>query len=227
MTRTDGSPLLTWLERLLLTGGAGALLWCTFLVADAFLIQRSAHLQLEAMRQARTRTASPIPPETARVAETPPSSDEARFSPPAIVRPSERPPTAALGELSIPRLNFSAVVFEGSDDRTLRFGLGHLEQTALPGDAGNVAIAGHRDSFFRSLHDLQEGDDIWVDTVDQRVHYRVAWLRVVDPREVSVLDPTSEPALTLVTCFPFQFIGAAPYRFVVRAARVEEGQKPD
>lgn len=211
---------MKWLARLLLTGGTAALLWCAFVMTDACLVQQAAHRRLESMRHATssasTRVETRSPPEAEPL---PPPTAEAPSVLSAIVRPMKSP-AAALGELSIPRLELSAVVFEGTTARTLRFGLGHVKDTPLPGEAGNVAIAGHRDSFFRRLRDLREADDIWIDTTDRRVRYRVAWLRIVDPREVSVLDPTSEPALTLVTCFPFQFVGPAPYRFVVRANRV-------
>lgn len=215
---------MKWLARLLLTGGTAALLWCAFVMTEAWIVQQDAHRRLESVRHAAasasTRVETLPAPEPEREPEPlPPRAAVAPSLLSVIVRPMA-PPADALGELSIPRLELSAVIFEGTDDRTLRFGLGHVEDTPLPSEAGNVAIAGHRDSFFRRLHELREDDDIWVDTIDQRVRYHVAWLRVVDPREVSVLDPTSEPALTLVTCFPFQFVGPAPYRFVVRAMRV-------
>ena len=213
--------MLRWLGRVLVLSGAAALLWCGYVVAEGYVVQQSAHRQLHSMRAARTTTA-PIRAElpAAPDGEMAPPPAEARSSLSMIVRPME-PTAAAVGELAIPRLEFSAVVFEGTTAGTLRVGLGHLEDTPLPGRPGNVAVVGHRDSFFRPLRNLEEGDDIWFDTVDQRVRYRVSWLRVVDPHELSVLDPTPEPALTLVTCFPFEFLGPAPYRFVVRATRVE------
>lgn len=114
------------------------------------------------------------------------------------------------------------MVLQGSDDETLRLGVGHIETTPLPGATGNVAIAGHRDSFFRPLQHVQIGDDVWLDNIEQHVHYRVSWFRVVSPYEVSVIGPATEPLLTLVTCYPFRFIGPAPDRFVVRAVRVED-----
>ncbi len=213
--------MLTWLGRVLVTSGAAALLWCGYVVAEGYVVQQSAHRRLHSMRDAGTtapiRAELPAAPDAEMA--LPPTAEE-RSSRPMIFRPME-PPAAALGELAIPRLEFSAVVFEGTTAGTLRVGLGHLEETPLPGRPGNVTVVGHRDSFFRPLRNLQEGDDIWFDTVDQRVRYRVSWLRVVDPHELSVLEPTPEPALTLVTCFPFEFLGPAPYRFVVRAIRIE------
>jgi len=112
-------------------------------------------------------------------------------------------------------------VLHGSDAHTLRLGAGHIENTALPGESGNVAIAGHRDSFFRPLQDVHVGDDIMLDTPEERAHYRVTFTRVVNSYDVGVIAPTHDASLTLVTCYPFWFIGQAPDRFVVRASRVE------
>ena len=114
-----------------------------------------------------------------------------------------------------------AIVLHGSDARTLQRGPGHLEHTAEPGDAGNIVIAGHRDSFFRPLRHIRLADDIFLETRDGHYHYRVTSLRVVGPREVSVIAPTSEETLTLITCYPFWVLGHAPDRFIVRAARVD------
>jgi sortase A len=116
------------------------------------------------------------------------------------------------------------VVLEGSDEHTLRKGLGHIEDTPLPGESGNVAIAGHRDSFFRPLRNIQVGDDIMLDLPGERVHYKVSSYRIVNSSEVSVIAPTDDAVLTLVTCYPFWFVGSAPDRFVVRANFVAENK---
>jgi sortase A len=129
---------------------------------------------------------------------------------------------AAIAALSIPRIRLSAVVLHGSDTQTLRRGPGHLENTALPGEPGNVVIAGHRDSFFRPLRSIAAGDDIFLDTSLGRFHYRVSWLRVVSAQDMSVVKPTHASVLTLITCYPFSLIGHAPDRFIVRAERVDE-----
>jgi sortase A len=129
---------------------------------------------------------------------------------------------SAIAALSIPRVSLSAVVLYGSDPETLQRGPGHLENTADPGNPGNVVIAGHRDSFFRPLRNIRLGDDIFVDTREGRYHYRVTSQRVVDSRDVSVLAPTREEVLTLITCYPFWVLGPAPDRFIVRAARVAD-----
>lgn len=196
---------LRWAERLLVTAGAAMLVWCVLLVVDAGLSQRAARQSLAA----ETPAASPIAP--------PPPDAAPRPSPPAptvVVRGS------AIGSLSIPRVRLSAIVLHGSDARTLRRGPGHLENTALPGDSGNVVIAGHRDSFFRPLRNVRLGDDIFLDTPGERFRYRVTSLRVVHPRDLSVLEPTGEATLTLITCYPFWVLGNAPDRYIVRATRV-------
>ena len=124
--------------------------------------------------------------------------------------------------LRIPKLRLEVAVLPGTDDRTLDRGLGHIEDTAPPGDDGNSGIAGHRDGFFRGLKDIAPGDTIEVATLKSTHHYRVERTWVVDPDDVSVLDPTPTAALTLVTCYPFYFIGSAPQRFIVRAVRIDD-----
>ena len=108
-------------------------------------------------------------------------------------------------------------VLPGTDDRTLDRAVGHIDDTALPGADGNSGIAGHRDGFFRGLKDIAEGDVIELETAKVKEVYRVERTWVVDPEDVSVLDPTPTRALTLVTCYPFYYIGPAPRRFIVRA----------
>ena len=110
-------------------------------------------------------------------------------------------------------------VLLGTDDRTLDRGVGHIAGTAPPGTDWNLGIAGHRDGFFRRLKDITPGDVIEIETIQGKDVYRVDQTWVVDPNDVSVLDPTPTPALTLVTCYPFYFIGSAPRRFIVRAVR--------
>ena len=105
----------------------------------------------------------------------------------------------------------------GSDAKTLRLAVGHIPGTALPGEVGNVGLAGHRDTFFRRLRDIEPDDLIRILTPDGTYAYRVERTDIVTPADVWVLDPTSEPTLTLITCYPFTFIGSAPERFVVRA----------
>jgi sortase A len=132
------------------------------------------------------------------------------------------PATAALAVLRIPKIRLEVPVLEGTDDRTLDRGVGYIEGTAQLGTVGNLGIAGHRDGFFRGLKDIAAGDVIEIETRQRTDVYRVEQTWVVDPEDVWVLDPTSTPALTLVTCYPFYFVGAAPRRFIVRAVPVSE-----
>jgi sortase A len=126
---------------------------------------------------------------------------------------------APLATLRIRRLGVNVVVLAGTDDWTLNRGVGHIEGTPKPGDAGNVGLAGHRDGFFRPLKDIAIGDVIEVSTGERVDRYRVTHTWIVSPSDVWVLDRTESPSLTLVTCYPFYFIGSAPKRFIVRAAR--------
>jgi sortase A len=124
---------------------------------------------------------------------------------------------SAIGRLEIPRIGVSVVVLEGSDTEALRLGVGRLHNSALPGEPGNVVLAGHRDTFFRSLRDIRPGDRISLRTPQGTFAYTVDWTSVVNPADTAVLRPTANPALTLVTCYPFYYIGSAPQRFIVRA----------
>lgn len=122
-----------------------------------------------------------------------------------------------VGRIEIPRLRVSAIIKAGTDARTLQLAVGHIQGTAWPGDPGNVGLAGHRDTFFRRLRDIQPDDEIRVTTPERVYSYRVERTHVVEPRDVWVLDPTDHAALTLVTCYPFTYVGSAPQRFIVRA----------
>ncbi len=128
-------------------------------------------------------------------------------------------PGSLFGELEIPRLGIDTIVLQGDDDSTLRLAAGHIPYTAAPDDpAGNVAIVAHRDTYFRSLRLIRPDDLIVVETPEGIHRYRVQFTRVVRPGDVALLESTPERTLTLVTCYPFYFIGSAPDRFIVRAA---------
>jgi sortase A len=127
---------------------------------------------------------------------------------------------AAIGEIHIARLGLSEVIGQGESAAVLRRGVGHLADTAWLGERGNVVLAGHRDTVFRSLRDIQPGDRIDVLAAHALVHYEVQSTVVVSPATLSVLEPSEGNTLTLITCFPFGFIGAAPERFVVRAREI-------
>jgi sortase A len=128
------------------------------------------------------------------------------------------PPPEAI--LRIPRLGLEVPVLEGVDDLTMNRGAGHIPGTARPGESGNVAIAGHRDGFFRSLKDIVPGDVIDVDRPNGTDHYAVRKIDIVSPSDITDLKPATGAILTLVTCYPFHFVGSAPERYVVRASLV-------
>ncbi len=129
--------------------------------------------------------------------------------------------------LRIPKIRLEVAVLPGTDDRTLDRGVGHIEDTAPPGTDGNSGLAGHRDGFFRGLKDIAPGDAIVLETLDATETYLVERTWIVNPDDVSVLDPTPTRSLTLVTCYPFYFVGSAPQRFIVRAVRVDDPVVPD
>jgi sortase A len=117
-----------------------------------------------------------------------------------------------LGRIEIPRLGVKVAILEGTTSQTLRLGVGHIEGTALPGENGNIGIAGHRDTYFRALKDIRTNDEIQIQTATGLSRFAVDSVEIVDPGDIGVLAPSAGPALTLVTCYPFHFIGAAPKR---------------
>lgn len=150
-----------------------------------------------------------------------------RRSPWKSASSSRLPPSSALiGRLSVPSLHLPAMVREGIDGNTLQLAIGHIPATAPPGQAGNVGGAGHRDTFFRALKDLRTHDEILFSTSSGDFKYVVESLIIVGPDDVRVLAPSSENVLTLVTCYPFSYIGAAPKRFVARARQVSPPTAP-
>jgi sortase A len=124
-----------------------------------------------------------------------------------------------IGLIEIPRLGLSSVVLEGDDTAALLLGVGHLSDTPLPWHGGNTVFAAHRDTFFRPLAHIRKNDIIRFSTADAGFEYVVTELKVVEPTDVAVLEPTTAATLTLITCFPFDYIGPAPQRFIVRAER--------
>jgi len=139
------------------------------------------------------------------------------------VEPRIQPqPGSLVGRVEIPRIGLSSAILEGIDAKTLRRGLGHIPGTALPGESGNMGVAGHRDTFFRPLQGIRPDDTIRLITVNGSYEYKVGSIEVVEPHETRVLSPSSDSVLTLVTCYPFYYVGPAPKRFIVRAQRVSE-----
>jgi sortase A len=131
------------------------------------------------------------------------------------------PRQVPLAVLRIPRIQLEVPVLEGTSEDALNRGLGHIAETAVPGANGNSGIAGHRDGFFRGLKDVRIGDAIELETLHGKQIYRIERTWIVDPEDVSVLDPTPDQSITLVTCYPFYFVGSAPQRFIVRAVRAD------
>jgi sortase A len=196
---------LKWSQRALFAGGVLLLGYCGFALADAWLFQRRASMDLDRLLRDR-RAAS-----------------EAAAQPVSAASPKGETalaPDSLIGRIEIPRLLLSVVVVEGIGKTNLRRAVGHIPGTALPGEPGNVGLAGHRDTFFRPLKDLKIKDEIQLSTLKGVFKYQVVWLRVVEPSDVAVLAPSGEDELTLVTCYPFYFVGPAPKRWIVRARQV-------
>lgn len=161
---------------------------------------------------------NPAPQAEPMPAPPPPPSSEA---PPRVLAKN-----TLIGRMRIPRLRLSTIVREGTAEDTLSIAAGHIPSTALPGDAGNIGVAGHRDTLFRGLRNIKKDDVIEFETLDRAYKYRVEGTQIVKPTEVSVLKPGREPELTLVTCYPFYYVGSAPDRFIVKAVQVGAESQP-
>ena len=178
--------------------GALALAWYAYLQLDMFLVQRAASRLIDE----RSRHNS--------------ESSGDRSLPHALVIVPPRP-GEPVGRIEIPRLHMSVMILEGTAPRVLRMAAGHIGGTALPGRAGNIGIAAHRDALFRPLKDIRHQDKIVLTTSYGTFRYVVVEVEIVDPTDVQVLHSTADPELTLITCYPFTYLGAAPKRFVVHA----------
>lgn len=160
------------------------------------------------------------PNELQELAQAPPTTTTTTSTTTATATAAQPSASARglIGRIEMPRLKLSVVAREGIDDKTLRVAAGHIPGTALPGETGNAGFAAHRDTFFRPLKSVREGDEVVVTTPQGVYRYTVTGISIVEPKDVSVLDPGTDPILTLVTCYPFEYIGNAPQRFIVRAA---------
>ena len=150
---------------------------------------------------------------TFRVSDAPPSRSVARSS-------FALPEGTGLGRLRIPRIGMDTAIAEGESGSVLRKGAGHLTDSSWLGEPGNIVLAGHRDTVFRSLREIEVGDVINLVSRDRHAWYEVASTAIVAPEDLSVLESSSSNTLTLITCYPFGFFGPAPDRFVVRAAEI-------
>ncbi len=186
--------ILRWSQRSLAVIAVLTLGYCGYVAVDSWSFQRTEqrHFALLRVDRIATRGATPLPVSGGMI-----------------------------GRIEIPRLDISVVVIEGTVSTTLRRAVGHIRGTALPGHRGNIGISGHRDTFFRPLRNIRKHDVITLSTLDGEYQYRVISTKIVLPSDVDVLDSDGREILTLVTCYPFYFVGAAPNRFIVRAERIE------
>jgi sortase A len=218
-------PVYSWLYRSLIAFGLACLLGVAFFTIQAALYQRQAKAEIDGMIAARD--AAPASSEAPQANAATPAPAEATESP-TMSRPAPAVPPGTMlargtviGRVDVPRLKLSAAVAEGDDDSTLGKAVGHLPDTPLPWqNAGNAAFAAHRDGLFRPLRNIRVNDDVKVVTARGDFLYRVTKTQVVNPDDVWVLAPTKTATLTLITCYPFDFIGHAPKRFIVQAERV-------
>ncbi len=193
--------------------GLTALLWAAFAYAEMPIYQFLANSRLDQMRQHNAPSAAGLYTEWTRN-----FSAKQRGAFHNAKRGASVSSGALIGRIEIPRIGLSTVLLEGADSRTLRLAAGHIPGTAFPGELGNVGIAGHRDTFFRSLQNIKENDVIRLTTAHGSYGYKVDSIEIVEPGDVDVLDRfSSGRRLTLVTCYPFRWIGPAPRRFVVSA----------
>jgi len=203
--------ILKWTQRVFFASAFLLLGYCGFALVDAWIFQ--AHESRYLDRQLRDRR--------------PPGESAPQLQSPTFAKGA--PAAAAdglIGRIEIPRLFLSVVVVEGIGKTTLRRAVGHIPGTALPGEAGNVGLAGHRDTFLRPLKNLRIKDEIQFSTLKGDFKYEVESLRVVQPDNVGVLAPSGKNVLTMVTCYPFYYVGPAPRRWIVRARQVSPQAVP-
>ena len=196
---------LNWAHRALFVCAILLLGYCGFALADSWVFQRRESSDLDRQLIGRQMASQGTP--------QPQSSASPQGAPGAATH-------GLIGRIEIPRLLLSVVVMEGIGRTTLRRGIGHIPGTALPGQPGNVGLAGHRDTFFRALKDLRVNDEIRFSTPRGDFRYEVESLRIVDPDDTGALAASGENVLTLVTCYPFYYVGPAPKRWIVRARQV-------
>jgi len=192
---------LVWCQYAFLALGLLALGYCAKSLTQSWLYQRWARQQME-KQMLHGATALGLAAEQQKAS----SGGLAEMSP--------------IGRLEIPRVHISAMIAEGTSPRVLSRAVGHAIGTALPGQPGNVTLAAHRDTFFRHLSDMRWGDIIELKEQGREYSYQVRFTTVVGPNDTWVLEPTAGETLTLLSCYPFHFVGPAPDRFVIRARRI-------
>jgi sortase A len=189
---TRGRSFLRWVRTLLFIAGALAIFYVVLTLLHAKLYQEAAGSALDQQITAQDQHKVSLSRSVAREGDV-------------------------LGRIEIPRLGVMVAILEGTTSQTLRLGVGHIEGTALPGEPGNIGIAGHRDTYFRALKDIRTNDEIQIETATGLTRYQVDWTQIVAPGDTEILAPSTISAITLVTCYPFHFIGPAPERFIVHA----------
>ncbi len=194
--RIRSSSFMRWTRNVLFLAGALAICFVALTMWRAKRYQQQANITLDAQMPAAQQ-------KPAQSTAMPPAEGD------------------AVGRIEIPRLRMKIAILEGTAVKTLQLGVGHIQGTPLPGEAGNVGLAGHRDTYFRGLKDIRVNDRIQVQTAAELSTYVVDSIRIVSPSDVGVLAPSAKSSVTLVTCYPFYFIGAAPKRFIVHAQRIE------
>jgi sortase A len=210
--------ILRWSQYFFFVVGALALSYCATVLLERWLFQayqtwRFERASKDAQTSARTVQQPASSPLSAQA-----EADYAR----AVSFGIDGLAGSPLGRIEISSIGLAAMIMEGIDGRTLRHAVGHIPGTPLPGQPGNVALAGHRDTFFRRLRNIHKDDEITLTTLHGSYRYRVDSTQVVEPQDTEVLDNSVDDILTLVTCYPFYFVGPAPKRFIVRAHKVSE-----
>ena len=187
-----GHPILSFTQRILVIAGTLALSYVAVTLIYASIYQKVANNTLEQQMHAAELHAISVPRPTVKEGDL-------------------------LGRIEIPRLKVQVAILEGTSSKTLRLGVGHIGGTALPGEPGNIGIAGHRDTYFRALKDIHPDDEIQIKTATGVARYAVDWIQITAPGDSDILVHKTGSALTLVTCYPFYFVGSAPERYVVHA----------
>jgi sortase A len=231
-SRGSGRTILTWIERTLLVSGLALVIFYAATRVEGWLVSRdalknfeNAETQAEAQNEISTQSsASNALPNLAEALDTPHVDftlwDQRRIK--AYKQEVRKQPGVPLAVLRIPKIQLEAPLLDSTDDLTLNHAVGRIAGTSRPGEPGNIGIAGHRDGFFRGLKDVVVGDAIELRTLQGTATYIVDQIQIVSPRQVEVLRPTAVPSLTLVTCYPFYYIGSAPQRYIVTASLSQE-----
>jgi sortase A len=209
---------LRWAKFLFLAVGILALSYCAIVMLDRWAFQAYQTWRFERALKGAQASAGAKPQPAASPLPVQAEADRPRPVSLGIDGLAGSP----LGRIEISSVGLAAMIMEGVDGRTLRHAVGHIPGTPLPGERGNVALAGHRDTFFRGLRNIHDEDEITLTTLRGSYRYRVDWTQAVEPTDTKVLAATPDDSLTLVTCYPFFFVGPAPRRFIVRAHRISE-----